>query len=528
MSATARDPDARRVSWVIFFTLLVAYGYFHQGGGWTQNVRFDQVRSVSEEGTWWINRFCAYEKLQASGKTSVRRRPLADRLPADFDLRALNSWDVSLYDGRIYPNKPPGTTLLALPAYALTWRLERLLGLDPDSWLGLTAGLYVTTVFSIGLVGALGGVIFFRVSRRLFPDLEIRHHAAATLAFALGTIYFPFATMLFDHVATATALLAGFALLLTACDDPANRRRSDLRLIAAGAALGFAVVLHYTAIMAVGLMTLYLARRLRRRRRLLIFALGAAPAAILLAWYHQAAFGSPTNSANSRQLARFMSEDSRLFGLFGLPDPHTLWQLLFSEYRGLFIYSPVLLLACYGLGVMLRRRQTTEAVLLLAVFAAFLGLNASFNGWHGGATFGPRYLIPVLPFLALPLAIAFARLPVAAAGAALLSTGIALLGTATRPMIHQNIEHPLIDVVFSGFLGRLATDPVAAGGMGIYELNPYALFGPNTLAVRWNAFNLGEALFPQSRVSLVPLIVILILGTALAVRQRQDAAPGES
>ena len=46
MSSHDRDPAPRTVGWVIFVTLMVAYGYFHQGGGWNQNVRFDQVRSL--------------------------------------------------------------------------------------------------------------------------------------------------------------------------------------------------------------------------------------------------------------------------------------------------------------------------------------------------------------------------------------------------------------------------------------------------------------------------------------------------
>ncbi len=33
----------RRAGWLIFLTLFTAYAYFHQGGGWNQNSRFDQV-----------------------------------------------------------------------------------------------------------------------------------------------------------------------------------------------------------------------------------------------------------------------------------------------------------------------------------------------------------------------------------------------------------------------------------------------------------------------------------------------------
>ena len=146
-------------------------------------------------------------------------------------------------------------------------------------------------------------------------------------------------------------------------------------------------------------------------------------------------------------------------------------------------------------------------------------LNASFNNWHAGATFGPRYLIPALPFLALPLALAFARRPLVAGLTALVSAAINLLGTATVPLIHFSVEHPLIDSVVLGFLGRAYPEPVSQQALGVYELVPHALFAPGSLAVRWNAWNVGEALFPHGRLSLLPLLLILTLGTIAVVRR---------
>jgi hypothetical protein len=35
-----------RIAWWLFFTLFLSYSYFHQGGGWSQNSRFDQVRAI--------------------------------------------------------------------------------------------------------------------------------------------------------------------------------------------------------------------------------------------------------------------------------------------------------------------------------------------------------------------------------------------------------------------------------------------------------------------------------------------------
>ncbi len=519
--APGPDPAFRRTARVIFLTLFVAYSYFHQGGGWNQNIRFDQVRSLVEDRSWSVNRFSVYEPCASrSGGTEICRRPLPVPIPDDLDLRRLNSWDISLYDGRIYPNKPPGTTLLAAPAYALGRGLGRLAGLDPDGWQGLAAALYLTTALSIGLLGALGGVIFLHLSRRLFPELELRHHAAATLAFGLGTIYFPFATMLFDHVAVAVTLAAGFALVLAAA-EPAVPQAVGRRLFAAGALLGLAVVVNYTAVVAVALIVLYGAGCLAPRHRLLYLIAGGLPPALFLAAYHRAAFGSLLANANSHQLSRYQGEGTLLFGMFGLPDPRAVVGLLISDYRGLFFYSPVLLLALYGSWTLFRqRRRRREAALGLAVFAAFLALNASFNNWHAGATFGPRYLIPALPFLALPLAVAFARRRLATAAVAVLSAAIVFVGTATLPLVHHSAEHPLIDPVLLGFLGRSSLGAVSQNPMGIYELAPYTHFAAGSFVTRWNAWNLGEALFPGSRLSLLPLLVVIGLGTALVLRRQ--------
>ena len=52
---------------------------------------------------------------------------------------------------------------------------------------------------------------------------------------------------------------------------------------------------------------------------------------------------------------------------------------------------------------MTRRGLGAESVLFSVLALTFLLMNVSFNGWHGGSSFGPRYLIPAIPFLALAL-----------------------------------------------------------------------------------------------------------------------------
>ena len=69
------------------------------------------------------------------------------------------------------------------------------------------------------------------------------------------------------------------------------------------------------------------------------------------------------------------------------------------------------------------------------------------------------------------------------------------------------------------------TGPVSANPMGIYEGWMFRTFGPGSKEVRWNSFNLGEFLFPESRWSLGPLLLLQFLLCGLAVRaaRRLDA-----
>ena len=79
-----------------------------------------------------------------------------------------------------------------------------------------------------------------------------------------------------------------------------------------------------------------------------------------------------------------------------------LWSITFHPCRGLFLQSPILLLALPGF---LRIPHTfwREGAVVLYSMAALLLLNAGYYMGWGGSSFGPRHLIPMLPFLAIPL-----------------------------------------------------------------------------------------------------------------------------
>jgi hypothetical protein len=93
-----------------------------------------------------------------------------------------------------------------------------------------------------------------------------------------------------------------------------------------------------------------------------------------------------------------------------LPHAAAIWGITFSSYRGLFILSPWLLLAFPGFWLWWRsgRYRAEFWAALGSVLVTFL-FNSSSIMWWGGFAIGPRYLLPALPFLALPVVFVFDR-----------------------------------------------------------------------------------------------------------------------
>lgn len=440
----------RRLELLVFFATWFGFAYFNQGGGWNQNSRFAEVRAMAEQGRFAIDDFFLYRQGGADGvlkrlpvergqfvedgkrfhlcwvdgawnfhpvgeaslAEGVEKAPMIPEVPG----RGCSSGDVAYVakTGHFHPNKPPGTSFMALPAYFVIHRVERALGIDPDHWWVLNVNAWLMTVFSVGLMSAIGCVLFLRLATKLAGGKAVPA-LLATAGFAFGTTFFPFATILFDHALTAALLVAAFYSLswdrFGEHGTCALRHTSgDVRHVLAGLAAGFAVVTNYVAVGAVVALGVYaLLAGCVNVRRAIGFALGGAPMAALLLWYHQVNFGSPFALANDFQNPIFQDPNGSL-GMFGQPNPYVMALLLVSVYRGIFLLSPVLILGVVGWVVWLRGKTwAPEARLGIAIFGFFFLVNASFNGYHAGFSAGPRYLVPGIPFLALATVVAFVR-----------------------------------------------------------------------------------------------------------------------
>lgn len=501
-----------RASWGVFLILFLSAAWFHQGGGWNQNVRFDQVRAMAEDGSLAVDDHILYLlERRPDGVPDYRRVRLSDPETRLTQLPDVNSLDLSAHDGRFYPAKAPGVGFLAVPGYFVVHGLERVLGIDPDSWWPLTVNLYLTTLLSVGLLGALGGVVFLGLARRLFPDVGDGARIAAALTLGLGTLWLPYATMLFDHVAVAALSLVSLALIRSAGRSEARRA---WRLLGAGAACGVMVVLNYGVVLTVACLGVFALAVCRPRHHVAYFVAGGVLPALALGAYHQVCFGSPFSIAYAHELDIFRTESAPFLGVFDVPDPVVLVRLLFGPYRGLLFTSPVLAFAGGGVVAMIRSPATRrEGVLAAAVTTIYLLQVSAFNGWHGGSAIGPRYLMPAVPFLALGLVPAFARLPRLTGAFAVLSAAIMLLVTAVDPQVDVEIERPLTEYYLPLAAGGSLRwgDWVVRGPVSVQTLGAAGgrleLLDPDGRFARWNSFNLGEFWLGHGWLSLAPLLL---------------------
>jgi hypothetical protein len=82
------------------------------------------------------------------------------------------------------------------------------------------------------------------------------------------------------------------------------------------------------------------------------------------------------------------------------------WGYLFAPRFSIFLYFPLLVFALFGLRRFAGRYRLDLAV-MLTLFTVFFLVLARTPSWAGEWTYGPRYLLPMLPVLSLPF-LAFA------------------------------------------------------------------------------------------------------------------------
>lgn len=284
--------------------------------------------------------------------------------------------------GHYYSSYPLALPLLLTPLYSPLALASGLRAWPPDR-LVLLARMLEKLAASLVAAAAVG--LFYRLARR-FTDA--RRALWLTVVFGFATSMWSISSQaLWQHGMGQLLIIASLLCLERGLAGAGGR----LAWAGAGlcAALSMAVRPTNVLFLAACAGVLAAGRRWRLLGSYVLFgaAIGAAVGA-----YNLAVFG-------------------RLSGWYGNAFGGSLAEnlagLLFSPGRGLFVYSPVLLLVFPALGLWLRRRAEPAwpAVAVAALFApAHTVLHAAWVGWWAGDCFGPRYVSEALPCLVLLLA----------------------------------------------------------------------------------------------------------------------------
>lgn len=369
-----RDP----VAWVILILVWFSCAWF---GSWEFNpnnaVRMFATLSLVEDGDATIDEYAAL------------------------------TIDKAHFGDHYYSDKAQGILVLGIPAVALADAVSGQSAHDfvPgfenrefNRFLKIRIRLVALTVCA--LLTALAAMLLYDLVRGVTGDGEAG--SVAALSYGLGTTVWGWSTTIFGHAPVAALLV----IATWAVWRGTGPGRSRIHVVVAGLALGWAVLIEHSALIAglpVAGFALWRLRELPRAaavRTVLIALATGASALVVLVGYNLLAFGTVFRLGYSG-VTDFAGMQEGLFGLT-YPKPYVLYELILGERRGMLWVAPILIVAPFGLRMLLRD-PATRVIGWLAVAGAavpFL-INASYYYWDGGNATGPRHALPAVGFLCI-------------------------------------------------------------------------------------------------------------------------------
>jgi hypothetical protein len=305
-------------------------------------------------------------------------------------------------DGRFYTKNTAGQAVLALPLVAAGEAAAAVSGFGPAR--AVLASRFVTSFFN-ALVAALLVAALYAFSRRLGASAGAAFAAAVMLGFT--TPLWVYAKSFMAEPLEALGLLCALgnaALAAAGGGQPLPGERKRLWFAALGA---FLAVSAKASMLAPALFALS-ALGLKRPGRWLVPLSGVALAVLGHLAYNVARFGNPLESGYGAQASTAAFSTPLLVGLYGL---------LISSGKGLLWFAPAIVLVPAGWAEMARARGHSSeprhgtparqaAAAAVATWTMGLLQFATFQHWAGDGSWGPRYLVPLLPLAFLGVAFA--------------------------------------------------------------------------------------------------------------------------
>lgn len=323
-------------------------------------------------------------------------------------------------DGGVYYINAPGPGVLLTPAYVVDRTLNR--------WFGSKRQSAVIVFWQL-----LGALLVFEIVASVVEISGRSSGVVSAFAVALAVPFLFYTFQIYPELPGGLFLLFAFRKLVL---DPAPTGRG---VLAASIALAALPWLHQKYSVVAAVLGVFAALKLLRKTpggvshhvyKVVLLAAPLAISAYSIFLYNHALTGSLSPTATFSAAGRSSFEPWNFFKGFS--------GLLLDRDNGLFIFAPIYVLALIGAQAFyLRHRRVFTPFALVLV--SYMVVIASFPYWPGAISTMGRYILSVLPLLALPMALvvqrAFSDGWLAGVSVALLAGSLSYSVSFTRDLI---------------------------------------------------------------------------------------------
>lgn len=394
-------PIMNKREWKIFFSLLLIYAIFAGFSGWNESSLLSYTLALGLDSKLTIDEY---------NNNSL-----------------FYNFDKYQNDGHIYSDKPPGLPIVG----AFFVKMIKVLfgdNIDKISWKLFTT-IWIIIIFTSGIAITSTAILLYRFSRKITKNEKL--NLLLCFTYGLGTSTLLYATKYRTHALPTFLFFLSFYIIYTKKDKLNLKQYFLVGLCCGWAGITDLTILGLIIALAI-LANSYLNQKSNRGKKILSFCLGLLlPILVYLlinyltynsintiSYFNQDLNYWPNNRISGLSsiltIIKMILLEGDFYSLIQLKDTiylmtRNIIHLLFLPFRGLFFYSPILVLSLFGVRSLYKNNRKV-AILLLSISLLLLFFTAGLQSWwcHGGGSC--RRFLPLIPFLFIPIMYAAKRI----------------------------------------------------------------------------------------------------------------------
>jgi hypothetical protein len=283
-------------------------------------------------------------------------------------------------DGKRFMVYNPGQTIIFIPIYYIA----NLVSTDEVS-------AYYFSAFCVSflnyMVHALCAFVLFKIV--LLIGAVRKQAYLVSVFFGLTSYSFVFAQSTYEHHFEML-----FILLSLHC---ALKKDTNHAGVLSGLMLSLGLVFRTTSILAFP--AILLLQKNNNERLKVLMSITSGVAFVLL--YNFYRFGNPFETGYSLAWSLAHSNKFNFWSFSGFPE--ALFGFIFSPGKGLIFFSTTIVIALFGIKTFWKKQRLIFYAILLISSTYLIVFSLNF-AWHGSIwSYGPRYILPIIPFLYMPI-----------------------------------------------------------------------------------------------------------------------------